>query len=184
MSIFLFCQCFFFVHISKKKVAWLQVHARYIVIKSVRSLTYNDQGIYECQVNSDPYRTFKFHLSVVGEYFCFFANFFFFLYIFPRKRFLWLQVHVRFHVIKSVTYNDQDIYECQVNSDPYRTFKFHLSVVGEYFFILPMFFLVHISEKKVFWLQLRARVGKDYKNLWQTLADMIFPCLNFPSSAI
>ena len=26
------------------------------------------------------------------------------------------------------------------------------------------------------------RVGKEYKNLWQTLVDMIFPCLNFPSS--
>ena len=26
------------------------------------------------------------------------------------------------------------------------------------------------------------RVGKEYKNLWQTLADVIFPCLNFPSS--
>ena len=23
---------------------------------------------------------------------------------------------------------------------------------------------------------------KEYKNLWQTLADMIFPCLNFPAS--
>ena len=56
-----------------------------------------------------------------------------------------------FLVIKSVTYDDQGIYECQVNSDPYRTFKFHLSVVGEYFSILPVFlFLVHISEKKRF----------------------------------
>ena len=27
-----------------------------------------------------------------------------------------------------------------------------------------------------------SRVYKEYKNLWQTLADMIFPCLNFPSS--
>ena len=45
-----------------------------------------------------------------------------------------------FLVIKSVTYNDQGIYECQVNSDPYRTFKFHLSVVGEYFSILPIVF--------------------------------------------
>jgi hypothetical protein len=26
------------------------------------------------------------------------------------------------------------------------------------------------------------RVGKEYKNLWQTLVDMIFPCLNFPFS--
>ena len=26
------------------------------------------------------------------------------------------------------------------------------------------------------------RVGIEYKNLWQTLVDMIFPCLNFPSS--
>ena len=26
------------------------------------------------------------------------------------------------------------------------------------------------------------RVGKEYKNLCQTLADMIFPCLNFPCS--
>jgi len=34
-----------------------------------------------------------------------------------------------FLVIKSVTYDDQGIYECQVNSDPYKTFKFHLSVV-------------------------------------------------------
>ena len=25
------------------------------------------------------------------------------------------------------------------------------------------------------------RVGIEYKNLWQTLVDMIFPCLNFPS---
>jgi len=34
-----------------------------------------------------------------------------------------------FLVIKAVTYDDQGIYECQVNSDPYKTFKFHLSVV-------------------------------------------------------
>ena len=31
-------------------------------------------------------------------------------------------------------------------------------------------------------LNLVARVGIEYKNLWQTLVDMIFPCLNFPSS--
>ena len=35
-----------------------------------------------------------------------------------------------FLVIKSVTYKDEGVYECQVNSDPYQTFKFHLSVVG------------------------------------------------------
>lgn len=34
-----------------------------------------------------------------------------------------------FLVIKSVTYKDEGIYECQVNSDPYKTFKFFLSVV-------------------------------------------------------
>ena len=39
-----------------------------------------------------------------------------------------------FLVIKSVTYNDEGIYECQVNSEPYKTFKFHLSVVGEFIF--------------------------------------------------
>ena len=38
-----------------------------------------------------------------------------------------------FLVIKSVTYKDEGVYECQVNSEPYQTFKFHLSVVGEYF---------------------------------------------------
>ena len=38
----------------------------YLVIKSV---TYKDEGVYECQVNTEPYQTFKFHLSVVGEYF-------------------------------------------------------------------------------------------------------------------
>ena len=36
-----------------------------------------------------------------------------------------------FLVIKSVTYNDEGIYECQVNSEPYKTFKFQLSVVGK-----------------------------------------------------
>lgn len=34
-----------------------------------------------------------------------------------------------FLVIKSVGYKDEGIYECQVNSEPYKTFKFHLSVV-------------------------------------------------------
>ena len=49
-------------------------------------------------------------------------------------------MYTGFLVIKSVTYNNKGIYECQVNSDPYRTFKFHFSVVDEYFSILPMFF--------------------------------------------
>jgi len=34
-----------------------------------------------------------------------------------------------FLVIKAVSYEDEGIYECQVNSDPYKTFKYHLSVV-------------------------------------------------------
>ena len=38
-----------------------------------------------------------------------------------------------FLVIKSVTYKDEGIYECQVNSEPYKTFKFHLTVVGKLF---------------------------------------------------
>ena len=42
-----------------------------------------------------------------------------------------------FLVINSVTYKDEGIYECQVNSDPYKTFKYHLSVVGEYFLESP-----------------------------------------------
>ena len=70
-----------FVYISDRRFKVLhEVNSSdwFLVIKSV---TYNDQGIYECQVNSDPYRTFKFHLSVVGEYFCFFANFFFFFLV-------------------------------------------------------------------------------------------------------
>ena len=37
------------------------------------------------------------------------------------------------------------------------------------------------NELLLFW---PPRVYIEYKNLWQTLADMIFPCLNFPSSAI
>ena len=44
---------------EKHSIEW------FLVIKAV---TYKDQGVYECQVNSDPYKTFKYHLSVVGEY--------------------------------------------------------------------------------------------------------------------
>ena len=57
-----------FVYISDNRFKVLhEVNSSdwFLVIKSV---TYDDQGIYECQVNSDPYKTFKFHLSVVGEY--------------------------------------------------------------------------------------------------------------------
>ena len=46
---------------EKHSIEW------FLVIKAV---TYKDQGVYECQVNSDPYKTFKYHLSVVGEYLC------------------------------------------------------------------------------------------------------------------
>ena len=44
-----------------------------------------------------------------------------------------------FLIIKAVTYEDEGIYECQVNSEPYKTYQFQLSVVGEYF--LAMFIL-------------------------------------------
>jgi len=37
-------------------------------------------------------------------------------------------------VIKSVSYKDEGIYECQVNSEPYGTFKYSLSVVGKFLF--------------------------------------------------
>ena len=55
-----------------------------------------------------------------------------------------------FLVIKSVTYDDQGIYECQVNSDPYKTFKFHLSVVGKYLgnvFFLSLIRRPHINVR-------------------------------------
>ena len=61
-----------FVYISDRRFKVLhEVNSSdwFLVIKSV---TYNDEGIYECQVNSDPYKTFKFHLSVVGEYILFY----------------------------------------------------------------------------------------------------------------
>jgi len=54
-----------FVYISDERFKVLhEVNSSdwFLVIKSV---TYKDEGIYECQVNSDPYKTFKFHLSVV-----------------------------------------------------------------------------------------------------------------------
>ncbi len=51
-----------------------------------------------------------------------------------------------FLVIKSVTYKDEGIYECQVNSEPYKTFKFHLSVVGEF----VRCNLLHFSTLKLF----------------------------------
>ena len=56
-----------FVYISDERFKVLhEVNSSdwFLVIKSV---TYKDEGIYECQVNSDPYKTFKFHLSVVGK---------------------------------------------------------------------------------------------------------------------
>ena len=37
-----------------------------------------------------------------------------------------------FLVIKSVSYKDEGIYECQVNSEPYLTYKYSLSVVGKW----------------------------------------------------
>jgi hypothetical protein len=39
----------------------------FLVIKSV---SYKDEGIYECQVNSEPYQTYKYSLSVVGKSCC------------------------------------------------------------------------------------------------------------------
>ena len=47
------------------------------------------------------------------------------------------------------------------------------------------FFLVFVIWfwTQIFWSYLWiARLGIEYKNLWQTLVDMIFPCLKFPSS--
>ena len=41
-----------------------------------------------------------------------------------------------FLIIKAVTYEDEGIYECQVNSEPYKTYQFQLSVVGEYFLVM------------------------------------------------
>ncbi len=40
-----------------------------------------------------------------------------------------------FLVIKSVSYKDEGIYECQVNSEPYQTYKYSLSVVGKSCFV-------------------------------------------------
>ena len=69
-------------------------------------------------------------------------------------------------------------------------------IVCIFLFLLCIFWLILIRSvqhwKVVFWgmvadhyfRRVYSRVGKEYKNLWQTLADMIFPCLNFPSSAI
>ena len=56
-----------FVYISDERFKVLhEPHSNewFLVIKSV---SYKDQGVYECQVNSDPPSTFKYRLRVLGE---------------------------------------------------------------------------------------------------------------------
>ena len=56
-----------FVYISDERFKVLhEPHSNewFLVIKSV---SYKDQGVYECQVNSEPPSTFKYRLRVLGE---------------------------------------------------------------------------------------------------------------------
>ena len=56
-----------FVYISDDRFKVLHEphsHDWFLVIKSV---SYQDQGIYECQVNSEPPTTYKYRLRVVGK---------------------------------------------------------------------------------------------------------------------
>ena len=54
--------------------------------------------------------------------------------------------------IKSVTYKDQGIYECQVTSDPETSFKYILRVVGKHFYIIIslLAFAIPFSKNELF----------------------------------
>ena len=63
-----------FVYISDERFRILHEPNSEDWFLTINSVSYKDEGIYECQVNSDPYKTFKYHLSVVGEYFHFYLS--------------------------------------------------------------------------------------------------------------
>ena len=56
-----------FVYISDDRFKVLHERNSTDWFLAIKSVTYKDEGVYECQVNSDPYKTFKFFLSVVGK---------------------------------------------------------------------------------------------------------------------
>ncbi|KAJ8719012.1 hypothetical protein PYW07_016568 [Mythimna separata] len=124
------------------KVAWvrmdtqtiLSIHHNIITQNARISLSYNDhrswylhiknvqevdRGWYMCQVNTDPMRSRKGYLQVVGEY----ATSISLSYNDHRSWYL--------H-IKNVQEVDRGWYMCQVNTDPMRSRKGYLQVVGEY----------------------------------------------------
>ena len=51
--------------------------------------------------------------------------------------------------IKSVTYKDQGVYECQVTSDPYTSFKYILRVVGKLILILFALILLNLLHRNI-----------------------------------
>ena len=57
-----------FVYISDKRFRVLHESNSSDWILTIKSVTYKDQGIYECQVTSEPYTSFKYILRVVGKF--------------------------------------------------------------------------------------------------------------------
>ena len=58
-----------FVYISDNRFRVLHESNSNDWILTIKSVTYKDQGIYECQITSDPEKSFKYILRVVGKYF-------------------------------------------------------------------------------------------------------------------
>ena len=56
-----------FVYISDNRFRVLHESNSNDWLLTIKSVTYKDQGVYECQVTSDPYTSFKYILRVVGK---------------------------------------------------------------------------------------------------------------------
>ena len=56
-----------FVYISDNRFRVLHESNLNDWLLTIKSVTYKDQGVYECQVTSDPYTSFKYILRVVGK---------------------------------------------------------------------------------------------------------------------
>ena len=63
-----------FVYISDKRFRVLHESNANDWILTIKSVTYKDQGVYECQVTTNPFTSYKYILRVVGKFVVFFSK--------------------------------------------------------------------------------------------------------------